>query len=142
MGPGTDLHRIDLANRNLICLRCGLVEKLTSNLSGELLAVMDSFRERHTTCSLDTTPPTQSLGSVEKLTDPFDCPGCIAPAHTNHNDSHKFRAGDVVEYCGEQATVIANYGTSGVVEIEGQGRMSWYWKFDGADVTLVKAVQG
>lgn len=49
-----------------------------------------------------------------------------------------FKPGDVVEYCGEQATVIANYGTSGTVEITGQGRMSWYWSFDGEPVKLVR----
>ena len=49
-----------------------------------------------------------------------------------------FKRGDVVEYCGEQATVIANYGTSGTVEIVGQGRMSWYWNFDGEPVRLIK----
>jgi hypothetical protein len=49
-----------------------------------------------------------------------------------------FKPGDRVEFCGEEAVVIANHGRSGTVEIPGEGRMSWYWHFDGADVTLVE----
>lgn len=45
-----------------------------------------------------------------------------------------FQPGDKVVFCGERATVIANYGDSGTVEIEGQGRMNWYWKFQGERV--------
>ena len=47
-----------------------------------------------------------------------------------------FKPGDRVEYCGEEAIVIANYGSSGTVEIPGEGRMSWYWFFDGEPVRL------
>jgi hypothetical protein len=49
-----------------------------------------------------------------------------------------FKPGDRVEFCGIQAVVIANHGSTGTVEIPGEGRMSWYWEFDGAQVTLVE----
>lgn len=55
--------------------------------------------------------------------------------------SSDFKPGDTVEYCGEQATVLANYGTSGTVEIPGEGRMSWYWVFDGEPVRLIRRAE-
>jgi hypothetical protein len=47
-----------------------------------------------------------------------------------------FKPGDRVEYCGEEAIVIANHGSSGTVEIPGEGRMTWYWMFDGEAVKI------
>lgn len=52
--------------------------------------------------------------------------------------SYDFRPGDTVEYCGEEATVVTNHGSCGTVEIKGQGRMSWYWDFQGELVNLVR----
>lgn len=48
-----------------------------------------------------------------------------------------FKSGDRVSFCGEEATVVSNYGDSGTVEIDGQGRMNWYWKFQGERVMPV-----
>jgi hypothetical protein len=48
-----------------------------------------------------------------------------------------FKPGDRVEYCGDEAVVIANHGSTGTVEIPGEGRMTWYWNFQGTAVTLV-----
>jgi hypothetical protein len=49
-----------------------------------------------------------------------------------------FKPGDRVDFCGIEAIVIANFGSSGTVEIPGEGRMSWYWEFDGEPVRLVE----
>lgn len=51
-----------------------------------------------------------------------------------------FKPGDKVSFCGEHAVVVANYGDSGTVEIAGQGRMNWYWSFQGERVMPVKGV--
>jgi hypothetical protein len=48
-----------------------------------------------------------------------------------------FKPGDKVTFCGETAIVVSNYGDSGTVEIPGQGRMNWYWKFQGERVVPV-----
>lgn len=48
-----------------------------------------------------------------------------------------FKAGDKVMFCGETATVVSNFGSSGVVEIPGEGRMTWYWEFQGERVMPV-----
>jgi hypothetical protein len=47
-----------------------------------------------------------------------------------------FKPGDRVEYCGIEAVVIANHGSTGTVEIPGEGRMTWYWVFQGEPVRL------
>lgn len=52
---------------------------------------------------------------------------------------HDFKPGDRVEFCGEEAVVVDNYGDSGTVEIPGQGRMKWYWVFQGTPVRRVNA---
>lgn len=49
-----------------------------------------------------------------------------------------FKPGDKVEFCGERAVVVANYGSSGLVEIPGEGRCHWYWEFQGEPVRLVE----
>jgi len=49
-----------------------------------------------------------------------------------------FKPGDKVEFCGIKAKVIANYGDSGIVEISGEGRMTWRWVFEGEAVKLAK----
>lgn len=53
----------------------------------------------------------------------------------------KFQPGDVVEYCGEEAVVIENFGSSGAVRLVPEGRMTWYWAFQGVPVTLVRAAE-
>lgn len=45
-----------------------------------------------------------------------------------------FKPGDRVEFCGIEAIVVANHGSSGTVEVPGEGRVSWYWEFDGEPV--------
>jgi len=50
-----------------------------------------------------------------------------------------FKPGDKVEFCGIKAKVIANHGSSGIVEVPGEGQMTWHWVFDGTPVTLVKS---
>jgi len=50
-----------------------------------------------------------------------------------------FKRGDTVEFCGIRATVVENYGRSGIVEVPGEGRMVWWWHFGGTDVTLVES---
>jgi hypothetical protein len=50
-----------------------------------------------------------------------------------------FKPGDRVEFCGIEAVVIANHGSMGTVEIPGEGRMTWYWIFQGEAVTLKEA---
>jgi hypothetical protein len=49
-----------------------------------------------------------------------------------------FKPGDEVEYCGERAVVVENYGECGIVEIPGEGCMTWRWKFDGESVNLAR----
>jgi len=49
-----------------------------------------------------------------------------------------FKPGDKVEFCGIKAKVVSNYGSSGIVEVSGEGRMTWRWIFEGAKVKLVK----
>lgn len=49
-----------------------------------------------------------------------------------------FKPGERVQFCGEEAIVLANYGTSGDVQILGEGRCHWYWKFQGEAVTRVQ----
>lgn len=46
-----------------------------------------------------------------------------------------FKPGDKIEYCGIQATVVTNYGESGVVDVPGEGMMTWRWSSHGAEVT-------
>lgn len=49
-----------------------------------------------------------------------------------------FEPGDLVEYCGDRATVVSNHGTYGWVQFEWGGRAKWFWNFQGTPVTLVK----
>ena len=50
-----------------------------------------------------------------------------------------FKPGDRVSFCGEEATVVENWGTDGYVEDDAGNRMRWYWEFQGEPVILVKA---
>jgi len=49
-----------------------------------------------------------------------------------------FQPGDVVSFCGEQATVVDNDGTKGWVAIDDVTYVRWRWKFEGAEVKLIK----
>jgi len=49
-----------------------------------------------------------------------------------------FKPGDKVEFCGIRAKVVSNHGDSGIVEVSGEGRMTWRWVFEGEPVKLVK----
>lgn len=109
---------VNLEQRKQVCLRCGTEERFPSNLTGELLAAMDTFREKHTNC-LAVPQPEHSVPSI--------------------NATKPFKPGDVVEYCGEEAVVVENFGSSGVVRLVPEGRMTWYWVFQGTPVTLVRA---
>jgi hypothetical protein len=52
-----------------------------------------------------------------------------------------FKPGDRVSFCGDEAVVVENHGTSGIVEV-GTGRikerMTWYWEFQGEPVIPVR----
>ena len=52
-----------------------------------------------------------------------------------------FEPGDRVSFCGEEATVVMNFGTQGVVEIPGEGKCTWYWTFQGERVIPVALVK-
>lgn len=55
-------------------------------------------------------------------------------------ENPNFQPGDRVEFCGEEAVVVMNYGSQGVVELAGNGgKCVWHWMFQGTPVTLVKA---
>lgn len=48
--------------------------------------------------------------------------------------------GSVVEFAGIRATVVADRGGTGrslTVDVEGEGRMDWYWHFDGETCQVV-----
>jgi hypothetical protein len=53
-----------------------------------------------------------------------------------------FKPGDRVSFCGDEAVVVENHGTSGTVEV-GTGRirerMTWYWEFQGEPVVPVRS---
>ena len=53
-----------------------------------------------------------------------------------------FKPGDVVSFCGEEAVVVADHGDRGTVEMPGEGRMTWYWVFQGEPVRLVRRGDG
>lgn len=50
-----------------------------------------------------------------------------------------FAPGDKVEFCDIVGTVVENYGTSGLVDVPGDGRVEWYWVFQGTPVRRVNA---
>jgi|SRR5271157_5906860 len=52
-----------------------------------------------------------------------------------------FKPGDIVEFCGEEAVVEANFGDSGRVLLPGQGTCNWYWNFQGTPVRRVRRKQ-
>ena len=57
-------------------------------------------------------------------------------------DRKPLPAGTVIEFCGEKAVVAVDYGgNSLVVEVPGEGRMTWYWKFDGAECQVVPSAE-
>jgi hypothetical protein len=52
-------------------------------------------------------------------------------------------AGTQIEYCGIRATVVRDNGGASVqVEVAGEGRMSWWWKFQGEECKVVSAPSG
>lgn len=51
-----------------------------------------------------------------------------------------FKPGDRVSFCGEEATVVSNYGSEGMVDLGGGQLCRWYWVFQGERVTPVKGV--
>ena len=48
-----------------------------------------------------------------------------------------FEAGDVVGFCGEEGTVVRNYGRDGIVDCYGD-RVKWSWIFGGEKVQLIR----
>lgn len=52
---------------------------------------------------------------------------------------HDFKPGDKVEFCGIEGTVVENYGSSGLVDVPGDGRVAWYWVFQGTPVRRINA---
>lgn len=55
-----------------------------------------------------------------------------------------FKKGDIIEFCGDQYIVEENHGNSGVVqEYPAQdGKIRFYWTFQGERCTLVKKHDG
>jgi hypothetical protein len=49
-----------------------------------------------------------------------------------------FEVGELVEFAGIEGTVVSNDGDSGVVDIPGDGRVKWYWNFDGTSTRRVR----
>lgn len=49
-----------------------------------------------------------------------------------------FEPGDRVSFCGEEATVVTNYGDEGMVDLGGGQKCRWYWMFQGERVMPVK----
>jgi len=48
-------------------------------------------------------------------------------------------AGSQIEYCDIRASIIRDDGGSSVeVEIPGEGRMSWYWQFQGDECKIIQ----
>lgn len=48
-------------------------------------------------------------------------------------------AGSQIDYCDIRASIIRDDGGSSVeVEIPGEGRMSWYWKFQGEECKIIQ----
>lgn len=57
------------------------------------------------------------------------------------NTDRPFEPGDIIDFCGDQYEVVANYGNSGKVRPLGEtGTINFYWVFQGTAATLVKAV--
>jgi hypothetical protein len=52
---------------------------------------------------------------------------------------YEFQPGDLVKFCGDEATVLSNYGDRGVVRLgSGQGTCRWHWSIFGESVKLVR----
>lgn len=49
-----------------------------------------------------------------------------------------FEVGELVEFAGIEATVVSNEGTTGWVDVPGDGRVKWYWNFDGTPTRRVR----
>lgn len=64
----------------------------------------------------------------------------IGTFNAAHSECQKpvFQPGDRVSFCGEEATVIENHGDGGIVEVKGEGRMNWLWRFQGEHVMPVR----
>lgn len=80
------------------------------------------------------------VGPTERLTRAID---------TFRNTHHLcprpvFKPGDRVSFCGEEATVMENHGSQGVVDL-GQSRLGggefckWYWEFQGEPVLFIRS---
>lgn len=55
-----------------------------------------------------------------------------------HCSTQEFKPGDRVSYCGDEATVVANWGGEGTVRDDAGNQMRWYWMFQGEPVRLVR----
>jgi hypothetical protein len=115
---------------------CSINEySLHSYYSGKLLKIFESIKGAMMVGNHDNSDIQSDYFDVGWYIDinigKYEAPFRLVPVK---NDS--FKPGDRVLYCGEEATVIENYGRSGTVEISGQGRMNWYWEFQGESVTL------
>jgi len=58
--------------------------------------------------------------------------------HIKDNLRPVFKPGDRVSFCGEEATVVSNWGISGTVKDNTGTQMHWYWEFQGEPVVLVR----
>jgi len=48
-----------------------------------------------------------------------------------------FKIGDRVQFCGEQAVVVENFGSQGYVKTSDGQQVRWYWDFEGEPVIPV-----
>lgn len=55
----------------------------------------------------------------------------ISEFKTSHNTCPVpvFKPGDRVSFCGEEATVVQNFGSDGTVDLGGGQTCRWYWQF-------------
>jgi hypothetical protein len=78
---------------------------------------------------------TFEVGPTERLTRHID---------TFRNQHHLcprpvFQPGDKVSFCGDEATVVANHGSYGIVDMGGGEKYKWYWEFQGEPVIPVRS---
>ena len=53
------------------------------------------------------------------------------------NSEMAFEPGEVIEFCGDQYTVVSNYGDHGEVDTHGEGVVKFCWVFEDTECTRV-----
>jgi hypothetical protein len=93
-----------------------------------------SLKDQTLICGNCGVSDTFEVGPTERLTRAID---------TFRNAHHLcprpvFKSGDRVSFCGEEATVMENHGSQGVVDLGGGQFCRWYWEFQGEPVIPVR----